>query len=626
MVENVGSLLGDAFSQAAQIRQRRERRDERDYMKKQLLYSFAAPIVSSAGQGLVNFAGDLILGNESKDFFSTREGNSLLRRVKDTRSALKSLTDQRSALMEAADGGSLYDGAEQIFKRRQREEALGKFATLGPEAEAQIKGATYTLTDDQRQAVHAEVDELLEGIRNLEAAPEDAEILRRYKQTPLSRNRAQKLFGKAARFFTGRDYDKAVKDPSLQLILTGGDLEVINSDWYKMITSDENFGQSLNNYIKQAAELKPDTFTFSDMVNATEEAVRSDPNLRVFSQLNERLRTRREAALEGYQIEEKAEGNARIAAALSSLKKAGMPITFETVSSEIIGSVGGVEKVDQAATIFFRSNPTLVEEIQNSLAKRDFGLDYNDASVSSANRADIDTAIKNRIEEAYTFFNSQLIQVKDQLLNLPASDPKKIKFIETQNIVTPAGISNLADEFVLKLFTEHMPRREEQVFQRGLMDALPIVGKGDVSVPTGFVERPEELRQIIENAFIDPSIAHSNERKADDTGITRRIDEEKTGTTQSLNINIFTAKDANGQTTVDILEEIASDVSLLQEERKQKIERALSELENSIMSQLSQSGFDSVPSQVINDIETLRKRFLGERLIGGRSRGAGARI
>ena len=158
------------------------------------------------------------------------------------------------------------------------------------------------------------------------------------------------------------------------------------------------------------------------------------------------------------------------------------------------------------------------------------------------------------------------------------------------------------------------------------MDALPIVGKGDVSVPTGFVERPEELRQIIENAFIDPSIAHSNERKADDTGITRRIDEEKTGTTQSLNINIFTAKDANGQTTVDILEEIASDVSLLQEERKQKIERALSELENSIMSQLSQSGFDSVPSQVINDIETLRKRFLGERLIGGRSRGAGARI
>ena len=84
MAEDLGdiaSLLGSSFVQTAQMNEDEQNENRKRAMRQQLLYAFAAPIAQQVGQGVTSFAGDLLLGNNSKDFFNTREGVSLMRRI-----------------------------------------------------------------------------------------------------------------------------------------------------------------------------------------------------------------------------------------------------------------------------------------------------------------------------------------------------------------------------------------------------------------------------------------------------------------------------------------------------------------------------------------------------------------
>ena len=353
MSEDLGdfaSLLGEGFSQAAQYDDRDRRKQQKRAMRDQLLYAFAAPLVSAAGKGIVDFGADVLLGSNSKDFFSTVEGNRLLRKVKQSRDDLEVLKEHRQVLTEAAKGGSLYEGAEELARDRLLEKQLNRFAELGPEAEAQIRAANYSLTDEQKRLVHDEVDDLKNAIYELEMAPSDDQIVSRYAQTPLSRGRGGKLFGKAARFFTGGDYVADVRDPSIELILTGGDPEVKNSEWYNMISSDEGFKEKLNNYIKEAATLTPKSFSVRDMIDSSEVAFRGDPEFsKLLGRLEKRLNLQREAGLEKFKLQEAARGNRQVAEAMQQLETANLPITEDNVMRNIVQNIQGIEKPQESA-------------------------------------------------------------------------------------------------------------------------------------------------------------------------------------------------------------------------------------------------------------------------------------
>ena len=95
---DIASLLGHSMSQAAQRGEEQDRKSRKKAMKDQLLMSLAAPIVTGLGKGVVDFAGDVVLGSDSKDFFSTREGRTMTKRLNDTGKASKSSAGQIAQL------------------------------------------------------------------------------------------------------------------------------------------------------------------------------------------------------------------------------------------------------------------------------------------------------------------------------------------------------------------------------------------------------------------------------------------------------------------------------------------------------------------------------------------------
>lgn len=620
--DNLGdfaSLLGQSFSQAAQYDDRDRRKAEKRAMKDKLLYAFAAPLVSAAGKGVVDFGADVLLGSNSKDFFSTTEGNRLLRKVKQSRSDLEFLKEQRQVLTEAAKGGSLYQGAEKLAMDETLQEQINKFAELGPEAEAQIRAANYSLNDEQKRLVHSEVDDLLESISQLELVPSDDQIVSRYGQTPLSRGRSGKLFGKFARMITGGDYIDDVRDPSIELILTGGDPEIKNSEWYSMISSDKGFKEKLNNYIKEAANLRPEGFSTRDLIESSDVAFQRDSDLgRLFSQLNPQLQALREERLAEFNLMQAARDNRQVAEAVQELKTANLPITEDNVMRNIVQNIQGVEKPQDSAGIFFRNNSGLVEEFRNALAEREDGIEqFTSNQLSSKRRNEIDTAIGNRIEEAYGYFNQQLFEVKSELANLSSNDPRKQAFLKTQNVMTSAGISNLADDFVYKLFTDHMPRKTVPVFKRSLLQGLT---NQEVAVPTGFVENPEELRSFIEDSLTNVDTAVLNEDIADKNGTTLRLDRQASREGKPLNVNIFrVVSPSTNKTAPEIIQEISDDLSLTKEERNVRIKDALDELEEDLLSGASARGFSGLDDQTMMDLRALRKKYLEPERIGGRT-------
>ena len=93
---DIASLLGQSYVESARQRDDDYDKYRRKAQRQQLLTMFAAPIVQGLGEGVVDFAGDLFLGDNSRDFFSTREGENLTNRISNGQKALKDVELQLS--------------------------------------------------------------------------------------------------------------------------------------------------------------------------------------------------------------------------------------------------------------------------------------------------------------------------------------------------------------------------------------------------------------------------------------------------------------------------------------------------------------------------------------------------
>ena len=126
-------------------------------MKKQLLYAFAAPLVSSAGQGLVNFAGDLVLGSNAKGFFDREEGVSLRNRLNSMSNEFDKFDTMHNTYLKAG-GGDVKNGMRATLleaKKRNMQQYEGD-----PIYEA-TKGLAYTLSNEEEQNLDMNYNEFM---------------------------------------------------------------------------------------------------------------------------------------------------------------------------------------------------------------------------------------------------------------------------------------------------------------------------------------------------------------------------------------------------------------------------------------------------------------------------------
>ena len=88
---DIASLLGQSYVESARQRDDDYDKYRRKAQRQQLLTMFAAPIAKGIGEGVVDLAGDLFLGDNSKDFFSTREGAAFQSRLSNVQKPLEGL-------------------------------------------------------------------------------------------------------------------------------------------------------------------------------------------------------------------------------------------------------------------------------------------------------------------------------------------------------------------------------------------------------------------------------------------------------------------------------------------------------------------------------------------------------
>ena len=606
------SLLGQAYSQSARQREDEYESYRRKAQRQQLLTMFAAPIVQGLGEGVVDFAGDLFLGDNAKNFFSTQEGLALQRRLTEARNPLEDLNLQRKTLIEAADGGDIYEGARILERQKKLNKLKSQYAPLGSSVTAEIDAAGSFLTKEEEQQVVAEVDQLLEGIRQLQAVPTAEQAVSRLGSTKLSRTKPQKMFGAIARAVTGKDYDKEVKNPSLQFILTGGDASVLDSEWYKAITQDTDFNERLRTFVTEAADVRP-SFSRQDLVNGLQEFKNRPENRKLFDRLDSQLERLVDTRHEEYVMEEAVNSSFVAGNAAAQLRKNKMPVTRVNLNSAIAQNIKGIspDAMDTTVDLFFSSAPYSrhVQEFRTALARKE----YNDKfeTLSGQQQEAIDSFIRDQIKQGFTRFNSEVVFARDSL----GGD---LDFKNLDRKISSSGMMQLGLEYVDKMFTDHFPVKTERVHSDSIIQDII---RGTVEVPEGFVSDPQgELKGLVMDYFGSPDKVISKENAAINSGVASRVEQMSASRGTMFDPNIRLAAGSDGKTFRDIIEEIATDLSKTKQERRALIQQEAAELRSSVLNSARTQGFSGVDPIFEEDIRIILEEFEEKDPFAGRFR------
>ena len=126
MAEDLGdiaSLLGSSFVQTAQMNEDEQNENRKRAMRQQLLYAFAAPLAQQAGQqlgqGVIDLAGNLFLGDKSKNFFERQEGASLQKRLFDM-SKQSEKFDETDKVYLKLGNGDIQEGIKNAYIEKKK--------------------------------------------------------------------------------------------------------------------------------------------------------------------------------------------------------------------------------------------------------------------------------------------------------------------------------------------------------------------------------------------------------------------------------------------------------------------------------------------------------------------------
>lgn len=603
---DIASLLGHSMSQAAQRGEEQDRKSRKKAMKDQLLMSLAAPIVTGLGKGVVDFAGDVVLGSASKDFFATGEGAAFNRRRNDFKRPVKYLTDQEEFLIKNSDGGFMpgtvaggilnLDFKERLARQKRNFGHLDSYKVL--------EGATvFDPTEEDIASAEEQANELRSYIEDFSRGPADAELLARYAQTKIGQGRGRKFVAKAATALKGGNWEEDVVAPSLDLMLTGGDSSLRDTDFYRLMTTNKDFKTELRKKVEQARDVGLGTAVTLD--NQFEELLARNPEIGKLIQSE--YHAKRGTAIEASKVLEMANRDPDVGRVVAELTKGNVPVTMLSVSSRLLDEIEGVDAEKNAGQFMLNSNfDNQVKAIKNSLSQIKHGRPYEttdgkEGLVNAKNREAINTATKAYIAQVGEMFNSDLYSVISE-------QKDKGTYGLTNNILSAAGKRKIADIYMATALDPNGPYLTSTSREVPSISWVDSIGQPKLDLMSGTIDsKGESLRDIIRSAFEDPEAAKRLEQEALEDGTAFRVKKETTTTSTGLySPNIRKARDSDGRTVEDKIKDIATDLTLNNFEKKADLQLYLKTLQETIR---KRAGSREIAPIVAQDLEYFKKEY-----------------
>ena len=592
------SLLGQAYSQSARQREDDYESNRRKAQRQQLLTMFAAPIVQGLGEGVVDFAGDLFLGDNSKDFFSTREGNTLVRRLGSTQDALKDVEAQISQMTKAAQGGDIYEGAYQLNREGAIQSLVGQHKGLGTEVEqivlADIAGQEQELRDVSR----VEVDDLIKLRDELRLAPSNEEVLRRYKASKLNRTVPQKLAAGLGNFIFRRD-PKDLTDSAVRQILTGGDPKTQQADWYRMFQQD-GYEENLSARLREALDIRGDNFDMdSETANFMTELMATRPEF--YASLPEEQNAKTSAITQDLAHRRMARKNPSYGIAYNEAKNVfGDRPSREQVEAIALRNLKGISKEalpDFVSTYRLGVGQNALEAVQDAFAGKLYkGDKYSE--IGTDKQGPVDEATDKFLATLVGSFHRDLRVVKNKI------GKENLQF-NYDALLDEGTIEAVAEGYLNRAISgmNYTPINPEDLKGKGLPGLVGSMFSDNPQILDGRIssEQTQELQSYIESVLTNNKEVQKIQLEAIRSG--RATTRERTDTQQ-----VLTNYGSSIQQFKDFRDQVLSDSSTTQEEKRQELQNGREAIIRAGRASAKDQGF----SDVGQDFYTLLDELIEE--------------
>lgn len=615
---DIASLLGHSMSQAAQRGEEQDRKSRKKAMKDQLLMSLAAPIVTGLGKGVVDFAGDVVLGSDSKDFFSTREGRTMTKRLNDTGKASKSIADQITQLRKVgvASGGTgdLHEGVYQSNRNAIIDKKKREFGTIAG-ADTQIESAMVSIDAELREQSNKEADELLDFQRQLSFGSDlsNQELLARYKASPIGKGKARKFAGKVASFFTGKDYQKDVVEVAADGLITGGDLEIQNSEWFKMFKS-EGFQKELADKLRAAQDIRGNLFDEQDQQNVL--AQLNAENQGVFARLEEQKQADTDD-LQARALIRAASRTNPMASEVEAevIKNYGKQYSAQNYMSVLTSQYKTIapDELDGFVQRYSSTETDSFETVKTAMIAKLTGSSEPFTSASTTDQEAALEATDAFFKQSAGAFNFAVINKIEELKNSANADDMQ-KYLQFTELHTSGGMQRLGNQYLTTL-----------------VNGLPIVPVGEGAMKGGSINKfiettlngaPDTLQNRISPELQKELDAIIDRGFGDTASIVQR---EEEATTSGLNLSRARSETSSGGVYVvspqflnqveSSIASIMNDSTLSKEERKEKALTRLALVDNSVEAKSNSLGFSKIDPNYEADRNKLLKLINGSSTV-----------
>jgi len=568
--DNLGdfaSLLGESFSQAAQSSESDRRRAEKRAMKDKLLYAFAAPLVSAAGKGVVDFAGDVALGKNARNFFEREEGASLRNRLNSMSNEFDQFDSMHSTYLKAG-GGDVKNGMRETLLS-SKERNMKRYE--GDDLYEATKGMAYTLTPEEEQKLDLDYNEFMSAYGDLRVAKDltGEELARRFGDTRIGKGKARRVVAKiAAALSPNVDYERDVVGGAIDRMLTGGDSSIKDTEFYRAAVSSDYFKEAFKNKIAEARDIGIYT-SADDLLANTLESLASgeDPQINgITGELNENMRRRVSVARESNRIQNLAQDNAFIQRLATQLERDNKALNMTNLSEVAVEKIGLVDDTGQFINNWMsrEENSPIVENFRNQVAMARYGKDTYE-QLSENSKVKVNESVAKRFEETVQIFNNEVSLVLTDVM-----DRGDFSFDESN--ISPRSIQGLAARY---LSTALDPSGDHLVQKSYNYEDASLITKGlnmfDTQIRhTGTFANTEQLTQMIENHLINKSVSMSDSQSATDQGLGANMRRRSSGIDEEATL---------GRVEKAMID-ISRDTSLTLSERNSRMAQIANEVSN----------------------------------------------
>jgi len=601
---NIASLLGSSFVQTAAMNEDDQNENRKRAMRQQLLYAFAAPIAQQAGQGVVSFAGDMLLGNKAKDFFQRQEGASFQSRLNNLRKPLENLKEQRTLLMKQGKGTSLEESILNLKRQGHLDKIEAQYGHI-PNYKAIMGEPIYKPSEAEIKDSKTHATEMDDAISTLEYAEglTDKELMRRYKETDIGKGKARRFAKRLFTFATRGNYDDDVVFPAMDFMATGGDNTLRDTDYYRLLMDkDGDFNKKLKELVKNASDITG----VSPVENLNNIMVRFEAeNEDAFKLLTSEETRLREQAIEGAVTQQAKRNNPEAQRIIEEMKKKNIPVNNRTYRVAVLDEAKGISDTKKAAINWSGRgrNEKTFRYIQDQLTKADGRFETFSAVTDTKKRNEITESARVFIANSYERFNQELLDVISELKT-------EDNYTIANEQLTSAGIRSMADEYVSMMLKpseeggEFLATEVRDMPQKSwFRETLNAISGEPKSVMSGIIADPEnKLRSFIKNSFIDQSERTRFQQKSLEDGYVAEDNKEQDS--EGVFNPGFEPSRINKQ-----LEDIKTSLTLTNEEKRNQINIILNGIENEIESAFEESGKATLDQSYLEEIKSLREKF-----------------